>query len=216
MDLTKIPNLITDKESQELFVCQNEIINNLSLSNEEKLIRLAIIQTLSPVEDWESAAQILKEHIFSFESFNFLIGTFISLTAFELMRYENIDYFISLLDDKILTLQGELLSVAYYIKAKFLVEKEGNTTEAVELLKRSVDIGPNFVMNFVELSNYVDIDSKKRCYQKACSNVRSYYKDQCNVISLQDLIDPLKFYNERIIQIDINWYAYQDMICLAR
>lgn len=214
MDLTKIPNLIANEESHELFECQNEIINNLNLSDEEKLIRLAIIQTLSPIEDWGSASEILKEHIFSFESFNFLIGIFISLTAFELMRYENIDYFISLLDDRIPTMQGNLLSVAYYIKAKFLFEKGDNTTEAVGLLKKSVDIGPNFVMNFMELSNYVDTDSKKRYYQKAYSNVRSYYKDQCKDISLQDLIDPLKFYNERIIRIDINWYTYQDMIRL--
>ena len=216
MDFTKIPNLITNDESHELYEYQNDIIYSQSLSDEEKLIRLAIIQTLSPVEDWESASDLLKEHIRNFSTFNLLIGVFISLTAFEFVRYKDIDYFNSLIDDRISELHGDFLSVADFIKARYIIEKGGDTAEAIALLKKSVDTGPRFVMNYVELSNYVEPQFKRQCFQNACSNVQSFYNENSTDMSIHELTEPLKFFNERIVKVDINWHIYQDFIRLSK
>ena len=123
MNFANISSLISKEESYELFKCQNGIINNRNFSNTEKLIRLSILQTLPPIEDWESASKMLKEYIYTFDTFNLLVGAFISLTAYELTRYKDIDYFISLIDEITKFVDDEFLSIAYFIKSKYIIEK---------------------------------------------------------------------------------------------
>ena len=211
MDFSKIPFLITKDESHELYEYQGNVLKSPLLSDEEKLIRLAIIQTLAPVEDWESAAELLKGYIYSFNKFNLLIGAFIALTAFESVRYKNISFFISLINNNMPILKDESLSVACFIKARYIIEKGENLNEAIALLKQSIIEGPQFVMNYMELSRYADQELKKQYIRKACENVKSTFDNKTD-ISTSELIEPRNFFNERILEIDMNNEFYQKLL----
>ena len=54
MDYTKIDGLIEKDECLELYELQCEIINSETLTDNEKLLRLVIMQTNCPVDDWEN------------------------------------------------------------------------------------------------------------------------------------------------------------------
>ena len=53
MDYTKIDGLITSAEHKQLYELQCDTINSEAFSENEKLLRLAIMQTIRPRKNWE-------------------------------------------------------------------------------------------------------------------------------------------------------------------
>lgn len=75
-------NLITPKESIELFQYQKELID--SCANKplaDTLVRLALLQTLTPINDTKEGINILRKHGISFDDFSLLvIGSYLMST----------------------------------------------------------------------------------------------------------------------------------------
>ena len=66
-------------------------------------------------------------------------------------------------------------------------------------------------MNYMELSRYADQELKKQYIRKACENVKSTFDNKTD-ISTSELIEPRNFFNERILEIDMNKEFYQKLL----
>ena len=210
MDYTKIDGLIEKGESLELYELQCEIINSETLTDNEKLLRLAIMQTNCPVDDWENAAEILRNYVTELHGEDLLIAVYIAVTAYELVRYEKVDYFIGLLTKEIDFADDCVRSIAEYLRAKYLKEKGADAKTIVKLLEKSIQLCPEYAMHYILLADYKAFDEKVKLLDKALSKIKkvctaeelwclpeSYYVEPSTVMTTITNTDvPENWYNE--------------------
>jgi hypothetical protein len=142
MNHTNFPELITPKEDRELYKLQCEIINNVSYSDDEKSLRLAILQTLTPIDDFESAAEIIRNHTTALHGEHILIAAYIAITAYEMVRYPNVEYFVELLDKSYDLEDDDFRSIADYLRAKYLKASGASDATVIKMLKNSEKSSP--------------------------------------------------------------------------
>lgn len=169
MDYMKIDGLIEKDESLELYDLQCEIINSETLTDNEKLLRLAIMQTNCPVDDWENAAEILRNYVTELHGDDLLIAAYIAVTAYELVRYEKVDFFIDLLTKENDFADDCVCSIAEYLRAKYLKEKGADAKTIVKLLEKSIQLCPEYAMHYIMLADYKAFDEKVKLLDKALS-----------------------------------------------
>jgi len=180
MDYAKIDNLVTEDESESLYELQSEIIGASELSDNEKLVRLALLQTLSPVEDWQAGAEIIRKYASGICGNDLLIAAYIAVNAYERVRYANIEYFIELLIKACEHEDNKFRSVAEYLRARYLKESGASHEEIAELLISSITLCPKYSMHYVLLAEYKTLDEKYEQIEKALVNVKK-------VITAEDL-----------------------------
>ena len=154
MNYTEIDGLIEKDESLELYELQCEIINSETLTDNEKLLRLAIMQTNCPVDDWENAAEILRNYVTELHGEDLLIAVYIAVTAYELVRYEKADYFIDLLAKENDLADDSFRSIAEYLRARYLKEKGADAKSVIKVLENSIRLCPEYAMHYIILADY--------------------------------------------------------------
>lgn len=210
MDYTKIDGLIEKDESLELYELQCEIINSETLTDNEKLLRLAIMQTNCPVDDWENAAEILRNYVTELHGEALLIAAYIAVTAYELVRYEKADYFIDLLAKENDLADDSLRSIAEYLRARYLKEKGADAKSVIKVLENSIRLCPEYAMHYIILADYKAFDEKVKLLDKALSRIKkvraaeelwclpeSYFVEPANVMTTITSTDVSEsWYNE--------------------
>ena len=210
MDYTKIDGLIEKDESLELYELQCEIINSEILTDNEKLLRLAIMQTNCPVDDWENAAEILRNYVTELHGEDLLIAAYIAVTAYELVRYEKVDFFIDLLAKEKDFADDSFRSIAEYLRAKYLKEKGADAKTVIKVLENSIRLCSEYSMHYIMLADYKAFDEKVKLLDKALSKIKrvhtaeelwclpeSYYVEPSTVMTTITNTDvPENWYNE--------------------
>lgn len=210
MDYTKIDGLIEKDESLELYELQCEIINSETLTDNEKLLRLAIMQTNCPVDDWENAAEILRNYVTELHGEDLLIAAYIAVTAYELVRYEKVDFFIDLLAKEKDFADDSFRSIAEYLRAKYLKENGADAKTVIKVLENSIRLCPEYAMHYIMLADYKAFDEKVKLLDKALSKIKkvraaeklwclpeSYFVEPANVMTTITSTDVSeRWYNE--------------------
>lgn len=210
MDYTKIDGLIEKDESLALYELQCEIINSETLTDNEKLLQLAIMQTNCPVDDWENAAEILRNYVPELHGEALLIAAYIAVTAYELVRYEKADYFIDLLAKENDFADDSFRSIAEYLRARYLKEKGADAKTVIKVLENSIRLCPEYAMHYIMLADYKAFDEKVKLLDKALSKIKkvraaeelwclpeSYFVEPANVMTTITSTDVSEsWYNE--------------------
>ena len=210
MDYTKIDGLIEKDESLELYELQCEIINSETLTDNEKLLQLAIMQTNCPVDDWENAAEILRNYVPELLGVALLIAAYIAVTAYELVRYEKVDYFIDLLAKENDFADDSFRSIAEYLQARYLKQKGADAKTVINVLENSIRLCPEYAMHYIMLADYKAFDEKVKLLDKALSKIKkvrvaeelwclpeSYFVEPANVMTTITSTDVSEsWYNE--------------------
>ncbi|MFK4342212.1 MULTISPECIES: hypothetical protein [unclassified Paenibacillus] len=197
-----------DKKLQETIA--KIVIRRDSLEEAEKLMldyvkvnpndvdgwaRLVILETLSPIEDYERATKYLNNAL-AFHKDNLLF--------FVLMLFFS-DWYLGGLDEKLVrkalelksTVNFEVSSMLSYILAWHY--KSMDICRFDSLLNESIQECPKHVTNFTDLGKYYlgkgDKELGKMLIREGLSNVKLIYKDS-NINF--DPLDIVRFVNERI------------------
>ena len=156
----------------ELYELQCEIINSETLTDNEKLLQLAIMQTNCPVDGWENAAEILRNYVPELHGEALLIATYIAVTAYELVRYEKVDYFIDLLAKENDFADDSFRSIAEYLQARYLKQKGADAKTVINVLENSIRLCPEYAMHYIMLADYKAFDEKVKLLDKALSKIK--------------------------------------------
>ena len=126
--------------------------------NVSLLLKLCMTRINDPIEDGERALACIEE-INKIDTNNFY-ATMLEYCIYDRIfgAPENIDYDKL---EKVYTCNKEQLSIIKYLMADYMYFIKDNKIEAIQLLKKSIELGSDFVSNY----SY-DYDS----YLKACSD----------------------------------------------
>lgn len=190
-DLNSIIGLFNEEESREHFKLQSEIIASSALNENDKILRLALLRYHSPHSDWDIAAEILRNYHTDLHGRDLLIAADIAVNAHYLYLYEHVGYFLSLLEEEELQADDSFRSIALWLRAKHLNPDSKNRDTVIELLERSIELRPDYVMHYLLLSDYRTFGEKNALIDKAWGNVKRIVSfDEIRSKTLSQKIDP--------------------------
>lgn len=175
--------------------------------------RLIILETLSPLEDYERATKYLQSALLYHKD---------NLLYFVLLFFF-IDWYLGGLDEELVNKAKKIKSEANmetssmlsYILAWHTRSKDIKKFEL--LLNRSIQENPNSVNCFVDLGKYYleegDRELGKKLIQEGLSNVKLVYND---FNTDYDPLDIVRFVNERIIGIFMTEDTYRSLYDLLQ
>lgn len=212
MDYTKIDGLLEQDENPELYELQCEIINSTSLSDDEKLLRLAIMQTNPPIDDWENAAEIIRNYVTELHGDALLIAVYIAVTAYETVYYAKVEHFLGLLNEEYERADDRFRSIAAYLRAKYMEASFAEEEQIVAAIEKSISLCPDYAMHYIMLANYKAFDEKSGLLDKALANIKkvrmaeevwclpeSHFADPETVMAtITSTVVPEDWYNELI------------------
>ena len=197
-------NLITPKESIELFQYQKELID--SYANKplaDTLVRLALLQTLTPINDTKEAINILRKHGISFDDFSLLvIGSYLMST----WSFGQKNVFL----EKILEFEGlsdnELSIVKLLAAYDMIYQNNNNINAAMCLLEESIKLCPRNPRAFL-LLGYITKEQKYVVLAKKSVDV-ILCDGKIKKLCISDLVDPEFFINEHVKGLYMSEFTY--------
>ena len=199
-------NLISYRESRLLYKKQRDLLKELKENlTGDLLIRLALLQTLPPVCDSVGAVRILQSCMIN--HFDYLIiGAYLCAESLELD--DNI--FLEKLLGEADHLENSQKSVVKYLQALHEYNRSQYASQSVLLaISESIDLCDRFpANNFLRFLISNDATYK----HKAKKNVRNVLKQgEMSYLSMDDMIDPNRYIEEKITMITLTETAYNAM-----
>lgn len=197
---------ILESESPELFLIQNKLLEKISHDVDiNNIIRLSLLNTLSPISDYKAAVSILLPYIGMDDNHTLdIIGAHLSSNWI----FDKDNLFLKGLFDKLTILSPELQSMVWYIGAWDLFCKN---KFPVDYLKKSVDLCDSHVKNLLLLANYSSGPLKKQLKEQARSNVKEILSiEDLKKIKTEDFIEPKQYINEFITGISMDELMYKE------
>lgn len=201
-------NLITPQESIELFQFQKELID--SYANKplaETLTKLALLQTLTPVNDTKEAINILIKYGISFDDFDLLaIGSYLMST----FSFDKKNVFL----EKLLEFEGlsddELSLVKLLTVYEMIYQNNNINTNVVTcLLEESIKLCPRHPRAFLWLSN---ITKERKYVVLAKESVDVILtEEEIKKLCISDLVDPVFFINDYIKGVYMTEFSYNSL-----
>lgn len=191
-----ILNLIQEKESIELFRIQEKILEQINQTQDiYHIIRLGLLQTLPPVEDYQAAIDVLLPYIGKDSQYKLeVIGAYICAVFI----FDEDCPFLSYLKSNYSELTEKIQSIVCYIEALY---NRNRNINAIPLLKKSILICDTYVNNLVALAQECRGKERQNLLKKAESNIKHLFTVsdiEESVEDLWDYIEPDNFIEEFI------------------
>lgn len=186
--------LISFQESKELYNKQSELVKNFSNSGMlADLIRISLLQTISPICDYSAATDIMVANMS--DDFDFLIiGAYFSASKYEC----NYDVFLEKLNVQFFDYNNFQKSIVKYLCAlqeynKGLTGYETALLNVNESLELCDDYPSNYYLRFLISHDLIDLTSAQK-------RVKTILLDKdIDKLSIDDMINPHKFIDEHIL-----------------
>lgn len=186
--------LISFQESKELYKKQSELVKSFSNSGMlADLLRISLIQTISPICDYSAAADIMAANI-SDDFYFLIIGAYFSASKYEC----NFDVFLKNLNIQFCTYNNFQKSIVKYLSAlqeynKGRTDYETALLNVNESLELCNDYPSNYYLRFLISHDIVDLTSAQK-------RVKTILLDKdIDKLSIDDMINPHKFIDEHIL-----------------
>lgn len=186
--------LISFQESKELYKKQSELVKSFSNSGMlADLLRISLIQTISPICDYSAAADIMAANI-SDDFYFLIIGAYFSASKYEC----NFDIFLKNLNIQFCTYNNFQKSIVKYLSAlqeynKGRTDYETALLNVNESLELCNDYPSNYYLRFLISHDIVDLTSAQK-------RVKTILLDKdIDKLSIDDMINPHKFIDEHIL-----------------
>lgn len=186
-------NLITKNENSDLFDLQESIIDSNSISEVDKVIRLVLLLSQSPIADHETAIKLL----FDFSKCNLDERVLILGAEFNsFLPIYTPNPFIQNLVEKFDCYANKEKSIIKYLEAinlnnSIIKQRKNVSTIVVQLLKESIRLECSYVNNYYRLALLSKRSDAKQLMEIALSNVMHIYNDITfeELLSYENYID---------------------------
>lgn len=182
-------NLIKVSENEKYFNYQSGLLKDIEENDSvESVLRLAILQTLSPFGDFEEADRILMYFSNYFKDIRlFMIGAYISIK----MLFVEENYFMEKLKVGYEGCSDEVKSMICYLHA-LECEQQGNDALVQCWARKSIELCDSHVNNYLLLSRHFEARVSDDLVQRAGVNVVecNVSDDGDGIVSLGYLCDP--------------------------
>lgn len=193
MDFNSL-KLIDFDESKELFLYQTSIIQKLKNKEDaNNILRLSILQTLSPIEDFGSAEKIINAYFYEHKDFNLcVIGSYLrSKWCFDIENDIYLEYLKSTYD----SYNNKSKAIIQYLIALNLLKNNDDNNGVIQHLTIALSLFKDFnnckilLCILTNKEGFFDID-----------DLDSFSKGDVSSITLDQLTDPEEFIKEFIIR----------------
>ena len=207
-------HMISFDENKELYRYQRQLVTNYIDTNDENIIlQIAILLTLPPVADYLEAIKLLKRVSLSTNN----ISAFI-LGAYFMSEYisDEENYFITILVDSLESIKNNKdKSIAYYLIGKDL-KKKNRGEESLIWFEKSIEYGPEYVNNYLELSELSSYKDKQQLIDTAKANVRCVLSEKAaSEMTVEEICSFDNFVDEFILGIKLTEPVYESYFCSA-
>lgn len=184
MEFCKL-KLISIEESKELFFVQNKLIRKIETKDNtvSNVLRLAILQTLPPIGDYECAQKILEDAFNDYKDFSLcIIGSYLcSKWCFDIFE----DKYLNFLIENYHKYSDRDKAIVEFLIALNLLKNDCCTKEITEHLEKSVALCDEFKNNKILLNNLKNINC-------------DLHEDSFYNLNIEESIDPHNFISEFI------------------
>jgi hypothetical protein len=206
--------LITIDEDKSLFLKQEKILQKFeNEKNSDDIIRLALLQTLPMIVDYDEAVKILEAAAHDFEDVKMkLIGAYLSST----FVFDRENYYLKDLNNKIGRYEANIQAMIYYLNAYNIWVQglsEGKEEYIQEQLNKSIELDKSLVSSYHLLSEFSSKKEKRRLLSIAKTNVKRVLSmEDYEAMQIDGLIDPNHFINEFIKETYRSYIHYPDLL----
>jgi len=196
-------DLIKPNEDEELYNYQCSLIEKRSEKNLTNFVlELALIQTISPIEDYYVAISILQKYYEQNDDIRVgILGAHLS-SVWECYKDNK---FLPKLKETLTKLNdNQQKSIIYYLLAHDMIRKDKRINRKIykDLLTKSINLSEKFVYNYYHLAKVSSKRNAKKLMQKAFSQIETISNEKnCEKITLEDLVSYDFYLNERILGI---------------
>ncbi|MDO5521162.1 MAG: hypothetical protein Q4G58_11780 [bacterium] len=202
-------NLIKEYQSKELYLIQKKILSRLEKQIlADDIIELALLQTMSPIEDYENAMKVLEFFKNKVSDIRIcIIGAY-----FSCMWDYNQEYsFIEDLKRNIEYYDGKVQSIIYYIFAWSEYVRDGERNTIIDYLTKSISLYDQYVSNLLLFSEYLPREEKKQCLCKIKKNIEKIQTEvEIQEYNDEIFINPEYFWKTQIEQVWVDEYFYRE------
>lgn len=201
-------NMISFNESKNLYLYQQHLIKNYIDTNDEIIIlQIAILLSLPPIADHLETIKILKKLSLSTNNLNVFI-----LGAYFMSEYifDEENYFVTTLSGSLESIENNKdKSIAYYLIGKDL-KKKNHKEESLIWFKKSIEYGPEYVNNYLELSELLSSKDKQKFIDIAKSNVKCVLSEKAvSKMTIEEICSFDNFVDEFILGIKLTEPVYK-------
>ena len=187
-------NLISYQESKELYNKQTNLLKAFSESGtSEALLRIVLLQTLTPICDTAAATEIMAENMRN--DYDFLvIGAYFSAENYECCH--------NIFLNKLLTQFSDLSdfqksTVKYLCALQEYNKRQNDYSVALSNIDESIelcgDYSANFYLRYLISNDFED-------FKKAKENIKNIFSDEdISRMTIDDMINPYNFIDEHIL-----------------
>ena len=201
-------SLISSNESKNLYLYQQRLIKNYIDTNDENIIlQIAILLSLPPIADYLETIKILKKLSLRTDNLNvFILGAY--FMSEYIFGEEN--YFVSKLSGSLKSIENNKdKSIAYYLIGKDL-KKKNHKEESLIWFKKSIEYGPEYVNNYLELSELLSLQDKEKFIDIAKSNVKCVLSEkEISKMTIKDFCSFDNFVDEFILGVKLTEPVYE-------
>ncbi len=201
-------NMISFNESKDLYLYQQHLIKNYIDTNDENIIlQIAILLSLPPIADYPETIKILKKLSLSTDNLNaFILGAYFMNEY----MFDEENCFVSALSGSLESIESNKdKSIACYLIGKDL-KKKNHKEESLSWFKKSIEYGPEYVNNYLELSELLSSQDRQKLIDIAKSNVKCVLsKKEISKMTIEELCSFDNFVDEFILGIRLTEPVYE-------
>ena len=203
-------NLISYNESKKLFEKQNQLISKYCETGDEILfLRLALLQTMSPISDYSVAREILMQNIESGGADLLVIGAYISAEDYGCSD----NNFLAYLLKKYHQLNERQKSITKYLHALEMYNKKlGSKQRILKALNESIELSSDYASN--HYLRYIIMGNKNDLI-KAKNNIKKIITEkEVSLLSIDELTSPKAFIDEHILMTSMVFSTFNSLFNL--
>lgn len=201
-------NMISFNESKDLYLYQQHLIKNYIDTNDENIIlQIAILLSLPPIADYPETIKILKKLSLSTDNLSaFILGAYFMSEY----MFDEENCFVSALSGYLESIESNKdKSIACYLIGKDL-KKKNHKEESLSWFKKSIEYGPEYVNNYLELSELLSSQDRQKLIDIAKSNVKCVLsKKEISKMTIEELCSFDNFVDEFILGIRLTEPVYE-------
>ena len=186
-------------------------LKDKSRQSVDDLLRYALFEMKSPIEDYDMALDILVENCGESDDIRPLIlGAYLSST----WRSFEVNGFLERLRAHLPSADSQNKAIIYYLHAYdiYIRCKNRCPREYAEYLKKSVACSARFVYNFVRLAEVSDSKEALQLMEQAVANVEKVWTEEQLKAAPECELSYERFVDEFILGVDISSLEYNQLV----
>lgn len=195
-------------------MCELEVINQkirMEFENKgglELLVKFVMSEILSPIEDFQSAINIIRKNYHKCVNCQLLIiGSFL-ISSWNFGKNE----FLCILNSMHDFLPDKYKAIVHFLNAYDIIQQDEENMDfnkCYSELMKTLDYNINFVYNYYHIANLVNAKESVAYYQNALNNVLVVNSEEDIMkLNVEYFLNPESFINERILGTHLNFVTY--------